>query len=179
MKPLKKKFLVMNKYKKKKKKKRRRIKMLLLKGLVDKIIDDDDGVGGGVSGYTPFGGGGQTTDIPYRLGRYSSVGASTSKVPSCACECSTFKQKMNDLIKKVEEWTQVQKDTNLLLQKFISKRDVNPSNKLTSPYTPIGIRKRANTIFKVLSDCRARKSATSQKSIATLMAEVGSIVLKR
>ncbi|KAJ8538770.1 hypothetical protein K7X08_030066 [Anisodus acutangulus] len=87
-------------------------------------------------------------------------------------------QKMDDLIKKVEEWTQVQKDTNLLLQKFISKRGVNPSKKLTSPYTPIGIRKRAKTISKVLANCRARKFATPQKSIVTPIAEVGPIVLK-
>ncbi|KAK4339524.1 hypothetical protein RND71_040986 [Anisodus tanguticus] len=56
-------------------------------GLVDKRRDDDNKVGG----YTLFGGGAKTTDIPYRLGRYSSFGVGTSNVPFCACECNTCK----------------------------------------------------------------------------------------
>ncbi|KAK4356019.1 hypothetical protein RND71_024990 [Anisodus tanguticus] len=92
------------------------------------LVDIPLGGGGGVGGYTPFGGGGrfggytplggggQTIYIPYRLGRYSSVGVGTSKVPSCACECNTCKKKMDYLIKKVEDLTQAQKDTKFLLQ---------------------------------------------------------------
>ncbi|XP_060181448.1 uncharacterized protein LOC132611056 [Lycium barbarum] len=149
-----------------------------VEGLADKRRDDDGG--GGVGGYTPqSGGGGQTTDIPYRLGRYSSFGAGSSKVYSCACECSTCRLKMEGLINKVEELLQAQKDMNSAIKSMMSKRGVQPSKKLSSPYTPIGIRKRAKTISKALADCRARKTSTPQKSIATPPAEVVPQVLKK
>ncbi|KAJ8560728.1 hypothetical protein K7X08_022588 [Anisodus acutangulus] len=69
----------------------------------DDDYDFHDGFGGGVGGYTQL------------SSRFSSIGDGTSKVPSYVCQCQTFKNRMNDLIKKVEELTNTQTDNNSLM----------------------------------------------------------------
>ncbi|XP_059284337.1 uncharacterized protein LOC132037749 [Lycium ferocissimum] len=153
-----------------------------VEGLADKRRDDDgggDGVGGGVGGYTP-----QVVVVgrpQISLIGWVDILRLVPVPPRCILVLvnAYLQSKMEGLINKVEELLQAQKDTNSAIKSLMSKRGVQPSKKLSSPYTPIGIRKRAKTISKALADCRARKTSTPQKSIATPPAEVVPQVLKK
>ena len=112
--------------------------------------------------------------------RFADVGAGTSKVPSCACECTTCKDKMDNLIRKVEELVQAQEATNTSMQRLISRRGIKPSKNISSPYTPVYARRRGKAIAKALASVRSRRSvATPSKSIETPLLDVGPKVLKK
>ncbi|XP_060196957.1 uncharacterized protein LOC132626192 isoform X3 [Lycium barbarum] len=100
----------------------------------EKLRDDDANIGGftlvaGFSDFSGFGGNFSGGGLSGR--RFADVGAGTSKVPSCACECTTCKDKMDKLIRKVEELVQAQEATNTSIQRLISKRGINPSKNLS------------------------------------------------
>ncbi|XP_059289076.1 uncharacterized protein LOC132042571 [Lycium ferocissimum] len=149
----------------------------------EKLRDDDADIGGftpvaGFSGVGGFGGNFSGGGLSGR--RFADVGAGTSKVPSCACECTTCKEKMDNLIRKVEELVQAQEATNTSIQRLISKRGINPSKNLSSPYTPVHVRRRGKAIAKALASVRSRKpAATPSKSIETPLLDVGPKVLKK
>ncbi|XP_059280986.1 uncharacterized protein LOC132034613 [Lycium ferocissimum] len=130
----------------------------------EKLRDDD----ANISGFTPvaglsdfFGFGGNFSGGGLSGRRFADVGAGTSKVPSCACECTTCKDKMDNLIRKVEELVQAQEATNTSIQRLISKRG-------------------ANQLPRQLASVRSRRSvATPDKSIETRLLDVGPKVLKK
>ncbi|XP_059318424.1 uncharacterized protein LOC132068748 isoform X2 [Lycium ferocissimum] len=83
----------------------------------EKLRDDDANIGGftlvaGFSDFFGFGGNFSAGGLSGR--RFTNVSAGTSKVPSCACECTTCKDKMDNLIRKVEELVQPKKPQALL-----------------------------------------------------------------
>ncbi|XP_059274668.1 uncharacterized protein LOC132029407 isoform X1 [Lycium ferocissimum] len=87
---------------------------------------------------------------------------------------------MDNLIRKVEELVQAQEATNTSMQRLISKRGINPSKNLSSPYTPVHVRRRGKAIAKALASVRSRRSvATPSKSIETPLLDVGPKVLKK
>ncbi|KAG5596512.1 hypothetical protein H5410_037744 [Solanum commersonii] len=107
-------------------------------------------------------GGKHVDDVGGIYGRFTPFsGHTTSFAPSfsscSACKCEECKNKEAQLISTGED---VKKSLDALtsaVKELISKRGVIPSRKISKPFTPLKIKKRRKSIFKILSTMKKRQ----------------------